>query len=142
MKDSLLKNNYELLSNGYYFKKVSSQGICYYGKFISDNDIEENLDKEVTKLRKFYNNGCNNISAVLFVETSDINFTQREFVKKIAKEFLVKEELNTAKFFTSVIICLLSKEKGYYFDIPDSFNTRVYTYGCLNLRKVFSNKKK
>lgn len=142
LKGALIKNNYELLSNGYYFKKVASQGVCYYGKFIESFEIEASLDKEITKLRKFYNNGCNNISAVLFYELDDITLEQKEVVKRISKEFLVKEELNTAKFFISVIICYLAKNKGYYFDIPDSFNTKVYTYGCLNLRKVFHNKKK
>lgn len=142
LRDALLKNNYELLSNGYYFKKVASQGVCYYGKFLSDKDIDGSLDKEVVKLRRFYNNGCKNISAVLFYEFSEVTEKDIFTVKKISKEYLVKEELNTAKFFTSVIVVLLDKNKGYYFDIPDSFNTRVYTYGCLNLRKIFNSKKK
>ncbi len=142
LKESLLKNNYELLSNGYYFKKVASQGVCYYGKFMNDKDIESSLDKEVVKLRRFYNNGCNNISAALIYELDNVTENEKDLVKKISKEYLVKEELNTAKFFTSVIVVLLDKNKGYYFDIPDSFNTKVYTYGCLNLRKVFNSKKK
>jgi hypothetical protein len=142
LKDDLLKHNYELLSNGYYFKKVASQGVCYYGKFISDKDIEGSLDKEVVKLRRFYNNGCNKISATLFFEFDSVSENEKDIVKKISKEYLVKEELNTAKFFTSLIVVLLDKDKGYYFDIPDSFNTKVYTYGCLNIRKVFNSKKK
>lgn len=142
LQDSLGKNNYELLSNGYYFKKVASQGVCYYSKFLSDTDIEVSLDKEAVKLRRFYNNGCNNISAALFYELENVTEKEKNIVKKIAKEYLVKEELNTAKFFTSIIVVLLDKNKGYYFDIPDSFNTKVYTYGCLNLRKVFNSKKK
>lgn len=139
LKSGLEKNSYEYLSIGYYFKRVATQGLCYYSKFIEAPQLKDVFEKEVVKFRKFYNERCKTINGILFISLPSISDEDKEYVKKISKDFAIAEEIPVNQAKVSIITVLIDEQekKGYYFDIPDSYNTKIYTYGCLVLRKLF-----
>ena len=139
LKLGLEQNSYELLSNGYYFKKVPTHGICYYAKFINSTQLEDVLEKEIVRLKKFFNDKCRRINGIIFFFLNNLFEEKKNLVRGYSQYFLMAEEIPLGKFKSSVITVLLDEEnkKAYYLDVPVSFGSKIYSYGCLVLNKIF-----
>lgn len=139
IKADLVSNNYELLSNGFYFKKVASQGVCYYGRFVKSNLVKDVLEKEIMRFKKFQEKNCKSINGIIFFAMPKVSDEDKLFVKEISRDMVIAEEVVLNNYILSVITVLIDEEKkkAYYFDVPDSYRSKVYTYGCLMLRKIF-----
>lgn len=139
IKSGLDKSSYELLSNGFYFKRIATQGICYYAKFIESEVFNDVIEKEVVRFRRFHRQGCEQISGILFLSLPKIEEEHKDYVKDLSKSFLVSEIIPTGKMKLSVIVVLLDQttKEAFYFDVPSSKKTIIYTYSCLVLKKIF-----
>ncbi len=143
LKARIESNGYNLLSNDYYFKLSKAQGICYYLKLVNFVRLDDYLEKELMRFKKFYEQGCKRINGILFVEMEDITESDKLKIKELSKSFLLAEEVPLYKANISINVVLVDKNKGktYYYESPESFNTRVFTFGVLNIRKIFNKKK-
>ncbi|MDT8337528.1 MAG: hypothetical protein RQ856_06880 [Candidatus Izemoplasmatales bacterium] len=139
IKEELVVNNYELLSNGFYFKKVATQGVCYYGRFVISNIVNNVLEKEIMRFKKFQDKNCKSINGIIFFAMPKTSDDDKLFVKNLSRDMVIAEEVPVNNNVLSVITVLIDEEKkkAYYFDVLDSYRSKVYTYGCLLLRKIF-----
>jgi hypothetical protein len=69
----------------------------------------------------------------------NISEENKNLVRGYSQEFLMVEEIPIGKFRASVITVLLDEEnkKAYYLDVPASFGSKIYSYGCIVLKKIF-----
>jgi len=130
-KDSLSEDELKarIESNGY--------------NLLSNVRLDDYLEKELMRFKKFYEQGCKRINGILFVEMEDITESDKLKIKELSKSFLLAEEVPLYKANISINVVLVDKNKGktYYYESPESFNTRVFTFGVLNIRKIFNKKK-
>jgi len=142
LKEAMVREKYLYLSNKYYFKNVKSHKVCYYGRFIRTDKFDEVIDKEIVRFRKFHSEECESISALLFVSIPDIAKENKDYVKEVSTSFLLAEMFPVRKEKLSVIVILLDEENklAYYFDIPSSRRTLLYTYGNIALKKILNIK--
>lgn len=135
----LVENKYELLSNGYYHKRIKSTGICLYAKFLKVVNLEDSVARECVKFKKFYENNCQAINGILFVTLKEIKDSDKEFVRILSRDYLLLEEAALNKEKLSVITVIVDEvnKKAYYLDAQDSYTTRIYSHGSIILRKIF-----
>ncbi|MGD9964812.1 MAG: hypothetical protein AB7S96_05615 [Candidatus Izemoplasmatales bacterium] len=139
VEDTLKKEGLEKLSNGFYFKKAVSRGICYYVNMVKYQKLENNLEKELIKYNKFIGETCKKVSGVLFFELPEVKEIDKEIIKKLSIDYLLFEEAPIKKIERSIVVVLVDKTKNcaYYYDQADSFKARLYSYSALLVRKVF-----
>ncbi|MFA7076734.1 MAG: hypothetical protein WC152_08750 [Candidatus Izemoplasmatales bacterium] len=137
--DMLVEQKYKLLSNGYYHKRITSQGVCCYGKFHEVSDLEETLAKEIQKFKKFLQSNCKAVNGIIFFSMSEVKEEDKAFAKKVSRDFLLAEQLPVNQDKISVIVVLIDKmnKKVYFLNAPDSYKTRIYSYGAITLRNIF-----
>lgn len=139
VEETLKKEGLEKLSNGFYFKKAASRGVCYYVNLVKNQKLENNLEKELIKYNKFIGETCKKVSGVLFFELPEVSEKDKEIIKKLSIDYLLFEEAPIKKIERSIVVVLVDKAKNcaYYYDQTDSFKTRIYSYSALLVRKLF-----
>ncbi|HQN74986.1 MAG TPA: hypothetical protein PK160_03000 [Bacillota bacterium] len=139
IKNGLIKNKYELLSNGYYHKRIAVQSLCLYAKFLKTDSLEDVVAKESVRFKKFLESNCQMINAILFIRSTHVKTEDLDFVKRLSRDFLLSELLPIKTNKVVVIVVLLDEanKKAYYLEAPDSYSTKIYSYGSINLRKIF-----
>lgn len=139
IKSGLINNKYELLSNGYYHKRIAVQSLCLYAKFLKTEALEDIVAKESVRFKKFLESNCQMINGILFVSANHVKTEDLDFVKRLSRDFLLSELLpiKTNKIVVIVVLLDESNKKAYYLEAPDSYSTKIYSYGSINLRKIF-----
>jgi len=139
IKTGLTENKFELLSNGYYHKRIKGAGVCLYAKFLKTENLEDAVVRESMKIKKFYENNCAAINGILFVGLKEIKEADKAYIKTLSRDYLLLEEASLNKSQISIITVLIDGEnnKAYYLEAFDSYKTKIYSYGSIVLRKIF-----